>query len=221
MIKYTIISISYFYVGFMDTSIHVISSWVITISYPLLIIFAFTIFGIDKFKIRKNRLYFKKIIERKVDKNISMDQEDCSRVLRVSGISTQQAIQLIYELMSNSSDENKFQSYMEILKSLEKLEPFGNLPNDLKQVIHRLVDITEQTGSASDKHLLVPLQKALENSKLTEEKQNRSRVVNNVVIWIGACSLVISMASYYISLQSPSKDEMITIVEQAIKKSKN
>lgn len=222
LIKYTAITIKYHLLeARMEFSIEVFANWAIAISYPVLVIFAFTIFGIDKFKKRKNCLYFKQIIERKIGKNLSINSEDCSRILRASGLSTQQAIQLIYEMMYASDDESKFKGYTEVLISLEKLEPFGNLPTDLKQVIHRLVQITENTGSDSDKYLLIPLQKALENSKIVEEKQNRSKVMNNFVICMGVGSLVISIASYYISTKSPSKAEMVEIVEQGIKNSKN
>ena len=201
----------------MNYSLDVWANWIVVIAYPVLIVFSMVIFVLDKRKAKKNRLRFREFIESQINENIEISSENCMRMLRVSNLNPRQGIAEIADLMGDYKDKNKVVMYLDVIKKLEKIVPFGNLPNELNQIVNRLVEITEESGTASDKHLLIPLQQALDNSKVIERNQNRNRAKNRFIFILTMLGFMASIVSLYISAKSPSKEEMTQIIQEAIK----
>ncbi|WP_343619631.1 hypothetical protein [Acinetobacter proteolyticus] len=204
----------------MEITINELANWAIVISYSGLFIFAIFVFIYTGIKTKVNKNKFKLGLKNKIDNGFVITIDDFMRMLRISNINIQTANNVISELIFDNQDLEKEKIYQGFIKQIEKVEPFGNLPKELNLIIQRLIEVIETTDSKSDRYLLIPLQQALERSKVIEDKQRKSKNMNLFVFLMGLFSFVISFGGLYISAKSPTKEEISKIVIDAVAKSK-
>lgn len=194
-------------------SINDIANWIIIIGYSSIIIFAFVMAFVTKGESKKKKAFFKASILTKHANNINIDADEFMRMIESSKIGKATAEQVLSDLLLEASTPEDHNYYSQLARRLEKIEPFGTLPKDMRVILERLYLLTEQSNSESDKHLLIPVRNALEKADELENEQKRTKKINLMLTVVGLVSFALSIGGLYVSLKSPSKEDIVLVMK--------
>ncbi|WP_151776542.1 hypothetical protein, partial [Acinetobacter nosocomialis] len=133
-----------------------------------------------------------------------------------SKIGKSTAEEILSELLLEASTSEDHNYYSQLVRKLEKIEPFGTLSKDMRIILERLSVLTENSSSVSDTHLLIPVRNALEKADQIQSEQKRMRKINVILTVVGLISSAVSIVGLYVSLKSPSKEDMAIVMKNEI-----
>lgn len=194
-------------------SINDIANWIIIIGYSSITIFAFVMAFITKGESKKKKSFFKASVLNKHKNNINIDADEFMRMIESSKIGKATAEQVLSDLLLEASTLEDHNYYSQLARRLEKIEPFGALSKDMRVILERLYLLTEQSNSESDKHLLIPVRNALEKADEIENEQKRTKKINLMLTVVGLVSFALSIGGLYVSLKSPSKEDIVLVMK--------
>ncbi|GAM29761.1 MULTISPECIES: hypothetical protein [Acinetobacter calcoaceticus/baumannii complex] len=197
-------------------SINDIANWTIIVGYSSLIIFAFYMAFTSKGESKRKKVLFKESILNKHKNKINIDADEFMRMIEFSKIGKSTAEEILSELLLEASTSEDHNYYSQLVRKLEKIEPFGTLSKDMRIILERLSVLTENSSSVSDTHLLIPVRNALEKADQIQSEQKRMRKINVILTVVGLISSAVSIVGLYVSLKSPSKEDMAIVMKNEI-----
>ncbi|WP_151828587.1 hypothetical protein, partial [Acinetobacter nosocomialis] len=197
-------------------SINDIANWTIIVGYSSLIIFAFYMAFTSKGESKRKTVLFKESILNKHKNKINIDADEFMRMIEFSKIGKSTAEEILSELLLEASTSEDHNYYSQLVRKLEKIEPFGTLSKDMRIILERLSVLTENSSSVSDTHLLIPVRNALEKADQIQSEQKRMRKINVILTVVGLISSAVSIVGLYVSLKSPSKEDMAIVMKNEI-----
>ncbi|EXD55170.1 hypothetical protein [Acinetobacter baumannii] len=197
-------------------TINDIANWTIIFGYSSITIIAFIMTFVGKGESKKKRAFFKESILNKHKNNINIDADEFMRMIESSKIGKLTAEQVLSELLLEASTPEDHNYYSQLVRKLENIEPFGTLSKDMRTILERLYLITENSSSESDKHLLIPIRNALEKADQIETEQKRTKKINFMLTVVGLISFALSIGGLYVSLKSPSKEDIASIMKNEL-----
>ncbi|MFP5083487.1 hypothetical protein [Acinetobacter pittii] len=197
-------------------SINDIANWTIIVGYSSLLIFAFYMAFTSKGESKRKKVLFKESILNKHKNKINIDADEFMRMIEFSKIGKLTAEEILSELLLEASTSEDHNYYSQLVRKLEKIEPFGTLSKDMRIILERLSVLTENSSSVSDAHLLIPVRNALEKADQIQSEQKRIRKINVILTVVGLISSAVSIVGLYVSLKSPSKEDMAIVMKNEI-----
>lgn len=163
----------------------------------------------------KKRNKFKEQIKNKIKSNINLEASEIANIGRGLDLSYGNAIEALYKLYAEAEDEENHKQYKKLIEDINRTEPFESLPEEARPSLARLAAICQTSNQESDKELLLPIKKLLDEYQemkrdhIVIKRRNRiSYVVALVSIFLGAVGLILAFTG-------PSKD----FIQKEIKKS--
>lgn len=162
---------------------------------------------------KKKRILFMNSITNKRTNDIQIDADEFIRMVEVSNIGKKTAEGILSELLLTASTIEDHNYYSMLVRRLEKVEPFGNLSKDMRVILERLYVLAENSGNESDRHLLIPIRNSIERADIVESEQKRTKKINFMLTIVGLISFAVSVGGLYVSIKSPSKEDIATLIK--------
>lgn len=194
-------------------SINDIANWTIIVGYSSIAFFAIYMALHTKEDTKKKRTLFMNSIINKRINNIEIDADEFIRMVEASTIGKKVAQDILSELLLTASTIEDHNYYSMLVRKLEKVEPFGNLSKDMRVILERLNVLAENSGNESDKHLLIPIRNSIERADIVENEQKRTKKINFMLTIVGLISFAVSVGGLYVSIKSPSKEDIATLIK--------
>lgn len=193
--------------------INEIANWTIILGYSSIAFFAFYMAFHNKEDNKKKRILFMNSITNKRTNDIQIDADEFIRMVEVSNIGKKTAEGILSELLLTASTIEDHNYYSMLVRRLEKVEPFGNLSKDMRVILERLYVLAENSGNESDRHLLIPIRNSIERADIVESEQKRTKKINFMLTIVGLISFAVSVGGLYVSIKSPSKEDIATLIK--------
>lgn len=197
-------------------NINDIANWTIIIGYSSITIFAVIMTFVSKGESKKKRAFFKESILTKHKNNIEIDADEFMRMIESSKIGKLTAEDVLSELLLAASTPEDHRYYSELVQKVETIEPFDVFSKDIRVVLKRLNTLTKNCESESDKLLLIPIRNALEKADEIKNEQKRTKKINTMLTIVGLISFALSIGGLYVSLKSPSKEDIASIIKNEL-----
>ena len=132
----------------------------------------------------------KEQIKKKIDNKIDLEAKEIADIGRGYGLSAGYAMDALYQLYSEAEDEESHSRYKKLLSELNRTEPFESLPEEVRPSLARLSEISSATSHESDKELLHPVTKILEEYQEMKRDHATMKRQNKV-------SYVVALVSFF------------------------
>ena len=179
--------------------------------FIILILIIFSIYTTRSFFIhRENKQKFISTLFKELNSKNSININDIKSMKEALGLDefiTRKYIKSLH--FEEGIDREKLRL---LIQDIQKEEPFDDCPIELKNVL-----ITLENKLEKDKGLLSPITKALEELNQNRKDLKKVKKQSYIAYLIGIISFIIGLLSFYFTLQSPSKEELKTIIELSIK----
>ena len=163
----------------------------------------------------KARAKLKAQLQKKLQSNIKLEAHEISDIGRGLGLSTAQSVEALYELYSETEDQEQHANFKSLLTEINRAEPFESFPAEVRPSLARLSFICNETTQESDKELLHPITKVLteyqdmKKDHASIKKQSRvSYVVALISFFVGVFGLVLAFTG-------PSKEFIAAELEKS------
>lgn len=154
----------------------------------------------------KRRLKLKEQIKKKIDNKIDLEAKEIADIGRGFGLSVGHAMDVLYQLYSEAEDEESHSKYKSLLAEINRTEPFEALPEEVRPSLARLSEICHSTNQESDKELLHPVTKVLEEYQVMKRDHATIKKQNKVSYIVALVSFFVGVVGLVLAFTGPSKE---------------
>lgn len=167
-----------------------------------------------KIQRRKNSEAMRKNIISKFSSEIALTAKDVVHIGKAFDLSAHQARKVIYDIYSEANEKGEFNKLQELIRDIEKEEPFDELPDEVKPSLIRLTKISESSGEESDKHILSPIVQTLNKYVELKSEQEKLKKQTNRAYVITIISFIFGAVSTYFTISAPSATEIAKEIQK-------
>ena len=142
---------------------------------------------------KKRQARVRDLIDKKLGGDIELHAQDVIDIGRGAGASQSSTVDALYQLFAETEDKERYEKLKQLIADLQREEPFESLPPETRPSLSRLSSLCEQSEQTSDRELLHPISKLLEEYQ--ELKQERSSIKRQ-----GRISYVVALVSFFIGV---------------------
>lgn len=181
---------------------------VVAVFYFIAIVLLVTVLPWIFIKKRQDTKKLEKHIKEKIEKGIELEPKDITALGKSLNLGPVSARKPIYSLLLQYDEKDKFETINKLRKEIEIEEPFDDMPDEVKPSLVRISKLVEEAGSDGDRHLLLPVHKAL--AKYVELESEREKIKGRahwgMVITI--VSVLMGAFSFYQSFKAPTLEQI-------------
>lgn len=193
---------------------------ILNIILVILYIIAISIGIYIAFKSAKNKKKWtedlKNGVLNKIKSGIDISANDVNLMARATGLSTKSVSECISKLLLIENNKEIFEKIRSLSIDFNKIEPYENLPDEVKPSLMRIQELIDVSNRSSDMALLNPIQRNLasyaEQKNEYETSKKRSKWFNLITI-IG---FVVGIIGLYFTLNTPDSKDIEKIIRSAI-----
>ncbi len=163
----------------------------------------------------KKRSKLKEQIKKKIDNKIDLEAKEIADIGRGFNLSASHAIDVLYQLYSEAEDDESHSRYKKLLVEINRTEPFESLPEEVRPSLARLSEIGHATSQESDKELLHPITKVLEEYQEMKRDHSTMKKQNKVSYIVALVSFFVGVVGLVLAFTGPSKE----FIQEQIQKS--
>jgi translation elongation factor EF-1beta len=163
----------------------------------------------------KKRTKLKEQIKKKIDNKIDLEANEIADIGRGFGLSAGNAMDVLYQLYSEAEDGESHSRYKKLLLEINRTEPFESLPEEVRPSLARLSEISHLTNQESDKELLHPITKVLEEYQEMKRDHATMRKQNKISYIVALISFFVGVVGLVLAFTGPSKE----FIQEQIQKS--
>lgn len=163
----------------------------------------------------KKRAKLKEQIKKKIENKIDLEAKEIADIGRGFGLSVGHAMDVLYQLYSEAEDEESHARYKKLLAEINRTEPFESLPEEVRPSLARLSEISHSTTQESDKELLHPITKVLEEYQEMKRDHATMKRQNKISYVVALVSFFVGVVGLVLAFTGPSKE----FIQEQIQKS--
>ena len=169
----------------------------------------------QKIKRQKRREKLKDQIKKKIGSDIELDANEIADIGRGYGLSSGSATEALYELYSEAEDSETHATYKQLLTDINRTEPFESLPAETRPSLARISEICEASTLGSDKELLHPITKVLDEYQEMKRDHAAMKKQNRVSYMVALVSFFVGLVGLILAFTGPSKDFIQTEINKS------
>ena len=147
--------------------------------YIFVILFAI-IGGVGVFVVDKKRSRsLKANLKDKINSEINLSASDVVNIGKAFRLTPYQSRRTVYQIFSEINDKESFDKLKALVYEIEKVEPFDDLPDEVKPSMIRLTTLATSSSEPSDKQLLSPVSHTLKKYVDLLAEQDRLKKKTN------------------------------------------
>lgn len=178
------------------------------IFYVTAIVFMGVFFSWLTIQRRKNAEAMRKNVLSKLSSKIELTAKDIVHIGRAFDLTANQARQVIYKIYSEVNESNEFKKFQELIRDIEKEEPFDGLPDEVKPSLIRLTKLSENSGEESDRHIVSPIVQTLNKYVDLKSEQEKLKKQTNRAYFITIISFIFGAVSTYFTISAPTATDI-------------
>lgn len=157
----------------------------------------------------------KEQIKKKIEGGVNLEAKEVADIGRGFSLSSGRAIEALYQLYSEAEDEGSHSKYKKLIEDINRTEPFESLPEETRPSLARLAEISQSSGQESDKELLHPITKLLDEYQDMKRDHAGMKKQNRISYFVALISFFIGIVGLIMAFTGPSKD----FIQKEIQKS--
>lgn len=157
----------------------------------------------------------KEQIKKKIEGGVNLEAKEVADIGRGLGLSSGRAIEALYQLYSEAEDQESHNKYKKLIEDINRTEPFESLPEEARPSLARLAEISQSSGLESDKELLHPITKLLDEYQDMKRDHAGMKKQNRVSYVVALISFFVGIVGLVMAFTGPSKD----FIQEEIQKS--
>ncbi|ENM5799950.1 heme exporter protein CcmD [Vibrio mimicus] len=173
--------------------------------------------GLMVWSVRKreeNRKRLQADLKSKLESGFNLTSQDIVLLGRAHDLSPSNSRLALYRVYKDISDSGSFDKLKELVSEIHKEEPFDTMPDEVKPSLSRILELTSNTTSETDKHLLTPITNILTKYQDLVEEQRKTKKQATVAYLITIISFVIGAVSLYYAITAPTAADIATQLSQ-------
>lgn len=193
-----------------------IANIVVAVSYGTILIVIIFAGGIMAWHEYVGRRRLRSQLEHALQENIDLPAHKVQLMTRGLGLNSGVANRVVFKMLGYHVGETHERIY-ELAKQLEKVEPFSDLPEEIRPIVVRLSELCEGSSIKSDNLLIEPVRKSLFDFEALKNETKRSRKFTVMINLLGVVTFILGA---YATFTAPNMEDLKTIVINAIAASK-
>ncbi|RRD56490.1 hypothetical protein EII20_10690 [Comamonadaceae bacterium OH2545_COT-014] len=189
-----------------------ISNIVVILTYGVLLIAIFIGSAVVIWHEYVGRRKLRSRLERALEEKVELPAHKVQLIARGLGLNPAAANRIVFRMLGDHHGPNHDGLY-ELARQLEKVEPFAELPDEIKPVLVRLAEMADQSALSSDKLLIEPVRKSISDYVKLKNDVERRRRFTLLVNFIGIASFLVGL---YATFTAPGIDEIKEAIAQTI-----
>jgi hypothetical protein len=165
----------------------------------------------------KRRTHIRALLQKKIDANIELSIKDVIDVGHGAGVSSASTTDALYELFSEAADERLHKQLRKLIDDLHRDEPFEGYPAEVRPSMARIAALCEASPQSSDRELMHPLKKILEEYVTMKSDHQTMKKQNRISYAIAIISFFIGVVGLIFAFTGPSKDFISSEIRKALK----
>lgn len=165
----------------------------------------------------KRRAKIRELLQKKLDANIQISAKEISDIGFGAGASPSAAIEALYELYAEAADESQHQRLRRLIDEMHQKEPFEHYPAEVRPSLARIAALCEVSDMPSDRELLHPLKKILEEYVTMKQDHQSIKRQNRIVNVVAIVSFFIGVVGLFLAFTGPSKEFIASEIRNALK----
>ncbi|CAK1861907.1 conserved hypothetical protein [Vibrio crassostreae] len=170
-------------------------------------------FGLIIWSVRKqeeNRKRLQADLKSKLESGFNLTSQDIVLIGRAHNLSPSNSRLALYRVYKDISDSGSFEKLKKLVSEIHKEEPFDTMPDEVKPSLSRILELTSNTTSETDKHLLTPVTNLLTKYQELVEEQRKTKKQATIAYLITIVSFVIGAVSLYYAITAPTAADIAT-----------
>lgn len=176
--------------------------------YALMII---TMIWVAVFGLVKRERNIKKMqtdLKLKISNGLHLSNRDVVILGRAHGLSPSNSRLALYRVYKDIDNSESFENLKRLVHEIEKEEPFDIMPDEVKPSLLRISEISANTESVSDRHILNPITNVLAKYQELVEEQKKSKRQTYIAYLVSIVSFAVGTVSLYFAIKAPSAMEI-------------
>lgn len=198
-----------------------IALWVYLFTYAIFIVFLLPPGTFVIWKDIRNKKKFSADVREKLNGGIDLNIELIRHISKARGLKEGAATTTLREILSDSRDKEKNQVFLTLCNEMDEIEPYSNLPAEVRISLLRLKDITKENGVLHSEDILQPIISNLSAHVNLKNDYLKSKKITILSFIFGFMSLIFGAWGIAISLSSPDINEIKSAVESTFKSVQN
>lgn len=174
----------------------------------LIVFFALIIWSVRKQE--ENRKRLQADLKSKLESGFNLTSQDIVLIGRAHNLSPSNSRLALYRVYKDISDSDSFEKLKKLVSEIHKEEPFDTMPDEVKPSLSRILELTSNTTSETDKHLLTPVTNLLTKYQELVEEQRKTKKQATIAYLITIVSFVIGAVSLYYAITAPTAADIAT-----------
>ncbi|UCX03677.1 hypothetical protein [Shewanella glacialimarina] len=191
-------------------SINEYMNLIVTAFYAVAFLIFLTVLPYMYLRKRRNIKVLESQIKSKIENGITLDPKLLNDFGKALGLGHFSSREPVYKLLLECNEVERFNEINDLLQKIKKEEPFDDMPDEVKPSLIRITDLVEKSEDASDKHLLLPINKIL--AKYVELEANKEKLKSRSR-WSFSISVISILVGAWSLYQSPSLNDIEKIVK--------
>jgi hypothetical protein len=191
-------------------SINEYMNLIVTAFYAVAFLIFLTVLPYMYLRKRRNIKVLESQIKSKIENGITLDPKLLNDFGKALGLGHFSSREPVYKLLLECNEVERFNEINDLLQKIKKEEPFDDMPDEVKPSLIRITDLVEKSEDASDKHLLLPINKIL--AKYVELEANKEKLKSRSR-WSFSISVISILVGAWSLYQSPSLSDIEKIVK--------
>lgn len=169
------------------------------------------------FEMKKREEKIKKLqtdLKSKIENSFKLTTQDIVILGQAYGLSPANSRSALYRVYKNIENKESFESLKKLVAEIQKEEPFDTMPDEVKPSLSRILELSSQSNSDTDKHILTPITNILTKYQELLEDKKKNQKQTRIAYTLTIVSFFVGAVSLYFAIASPSAKD---IAEELIK----
>ncbi|MCO5336970.1 hypothetical protein NHB13_10180 [Delftia tsuruhatensis] len=189
---------------------------VVPLAYLILMFGLFPLGIFALFLETKNRRRFIRDVIEKICNKIHLNSDDIERIAKARGIKDGAAAAMLRKICADARDPVLHEKLSSLCVTMEVITPYSDFPGDVRDSLLRMREFLVAKGCDNDQRLMEPIVTNLSAHVDLKNDYLRSKKVAIFMNFIGFVSFVFGMWGIYVSINSPTINQIKEVVESAV-----
>lgn len=155
-------------------------------------------------------------VREKINDGIDVNIDLIKHISKARGLKEGTAVALLQEMLSDSRDKESHQIYLKICDDMDEVEPYSDLPAEVRISLIRLKDMPKTSGVDYSDEMLQPIVSNLSAYVNLKNDYLRSKKITLFVNIFGFISFLFGAWVLVISRSSPNLQQIKTVVDSSL-----
>lgn len=195
-----------------------IALWIFFLGYAIFTVVFLPLGIFVILKDLRDRKKFSTDVREKLAEGIDIDVDLIRYISKARGLKEGAANAMLRMMLSESREKSSHQTYLNLCKAMDDIEPYSDLPAEVRISLIRLKGIVKASGIEYSDEIFQPMVSNLSAYVSLKNDYLRSKKITLFVNIFSFISFLFGAWGIVISISSPNLDQIKSVVENSVEK---